>query len=152
MKALIVSYLSKLLSNIALPLSGAGIYLSGKGVVDLSDAASVDAAGASIATGLMVIASAIISRLLGKWLTGKTLSAGTSQSGGTSGMTLLLACATAAGLGVLSLPSCATTVTQTTLPDGTVITVTAKASDADAISAAVAMSELILPIIIHPDK
>lgn len=29
-----------------------------------------------------------------------------SQSGGTSGMTLLLACATAAGLGVLSLPSC----------------------------------------------
>ena len=149
MKALIVSYLSKFLSAISMPLSGAGIYLSGKGVVDLSDAAAVDAAGTSIATGLMVIASAIISRLLGKWLTEKPSASG--GTGGTSGWALLLTCATAAGF-VGALPSCATTVTRTTLPDGTFIEVTAKASDAVAIGAAVEMSRLILPIAIHAEK
>ena len=78
-------------------------------------------------------------------------SAGTSGSGGTSGWTFLVTCAATVGF-VGALPSCATTVTETTMPDGTKITVTAKASDAVAIGAAVDLSRILLPIVIHPTK
>ncbi|MEI6655821.1 MAG: hypothetical protein WCP45_13740 [Verrucomicrobiota bacterium] len=156
MKTIIVSYLSKFLSTISMPLSGAGIYLSGKGVVDLSDAATVDAAGASIATGLVVIASAIISRLLGKWLTGPS----SPGSAGTSGWTSLFVCATAAGI-MGSLPSCASTTTTTTstAKDGSIVTVVTKSTSGDAatIQASTNAAGLLLPYlvptrVIHADK
>lgn len=107
MKPLILSYISKFLSAIAAPLAGAGAYLSGKGVVDMADAASVDAACVSIAAGAIVIATAIASRLLGKLLK-EPSSAGDSGAAGTSGWAFWLAtCATAAGI-MGALPSCAT--------------------------------------------
>lgn len=56
------------------------------------------------------------------------------------------------GASLLLLPSCATTVTTTTLPDGTTIVVTAKQADAAAINGAIAISSEILPLVIHRDK
>ena len=53
---------------------------------------------------------------------------------------------------LMALQSCATTTTVTKLPDGTLITVTAKASDAAAINGAVAVTTAILPLMIHHDK
>lgn len=51
-----------------------------------------------------------------------------------------------AGL-TLALASCATTVTQSTLPDGTVVTVTAKSADPVAVKAATDAAVLLMPVI-----
>jgi len=67
----------------------------------------------------------------------------TGTSGGTS---LFIVCGTAAAL-MGSLPSCYTTVTTNTLPDGTKVTVTAKSSDPVAIKAALDAATLIVPVV-----
>lgn len=53
---------------------------------------------------------------------------------------------------LLLLPGCATTVTTTTMPDGTTIVVNARSADKEAIDAALAASAIILPLVIHPEK
>lgn len=107
MKTLIVSYIASALRKCAMAVAGAGAYIASKGVIDATDAAAVDGATTSIATGLAVIATAIISHLLGKWL------ADTKSSGRVAGTTaaapgwaLWLCVGASAGLMVLALPAC----------------------------------------------
>lgn len=49
----------------------------------------------------------------------------------------------------LCLPGCSTTVTRTTMPDGTIVEVTARASDPVAIQAACEVATEVLPLLDH---
>ena len=69
-------------------------------------------------------------------------------SAGTSAGMFLFVCATAAGL-VGALPSCMTTVTNTTMPDGTVVEVKSKSSDPVAVKAACDLATEVLPLLDH---
>ena len=144
MKTILLSYLRHALTALA----GLGGFLAAKGAVDPADAAGLDAAGANLAEALAVIAAALAMRLF-IYLMGKLR---VPSSVGTFGFVPLLGMVGLAGLAVLALPGCATTVTKTTLPDGTVVEVTAKASDPAALDAATAVSGMLLPILIHADK
>ena len=146
------TYLSTLLRHAFTALAGLGGFLLSKGLIDSADVAQVNGAGVSLGAALAVIVSAIAGRflltLLGKIFTG---AAGESGSTASVGKSLLLMCATAAGL-MGFLPSCATVVTKTTTADGTVVLVTAKSSDAVAVNAALNVSQMVIPLLIHPDK
>lgn len=48
---------------------------------------------------------------------------------------------------IATITSCSTTVTTTTMPNGNVVTVTAKSSDPAAIAAALETAKLIAPIV-----
>jgi hypothetical protein len=144
MKTILLSYLRHALTALA----GLGGFLAAKGLVAPADAAGLDAAGSSLAEAVAVIAAAVLARgvmhLLGKLQI--------SSSVGAFGFAPLLGMVgTAVAVGAL-LPSCATTVTKTTLPDGTVVEVTARSSDPAAMDAATAVSGMLLPILIHAEK
>lgn len=144
MKTILLSYLRHALTALA----GLGGFLAAKGVVAPADAAGLDAAGANLAEALAVICAAALARGVMYLLARFKIPA----SAGAFGFAPLLGMVgTAAAVGIL-LPSCATTVTTTTLPDGTTVVVQAKESDAAAIGAAVDVTRLILPILIHPEK
>ena len=109
MKTLIVSYLSAMLRKCALGIAGAGAYIASKGLIDSADSATVDGATTSIATGLAVIATAIISHLLGKWLADPKSSGQVAGNSATApGWALWLSVGASAGFVVLSLPACST--------------------------------------------
>lgn len=153
MKTLLSAYLPSLLRHCFTALAALGAFLATKGIIDPSDTAAVNTAGATIASGLVVILTAVIARLA------IVLAAKVKSSGWVAGITdkasgwaLWLCVSASAGLMVLALPACSTTVTRTTMPDGTIIEVTAKSSDAAAIGAAVDVSTLLMPILIHADK
>lgn len=128
-------------------LAGLGGLLVSRGLADPGDAAAIDQAGTALADSVSVILAAVIMRGILYALGKLKLPA----SAGAFGLAPLLGLVgTAAGLACL--PSCSTTVTKTTMPDGTVVEVTAKSSDAAAIGAAVDVSRLVVPILIHPEK
>lgn len=102
------SYIESLIRHALTALAGLGGFLASHQFIDAGDAAAVDAAGASVASGLVVILSAVIGRIL-LTLVAKYFRHGTGeldkQEGpfGKAGALLLFACA-AGALGVL--PSC----------------------------------------------
>ena len=55
----------------------------------------------------------------------------------------------AVGVCAMALTGCSTTVTRTTMPDGTIVEVTAKTSDAVAIAAACEVANEVLPVLSH---
>lgn len=145
------TYLSTLLRHAFTALAGLGGFLLSKGLIDSADVAQVNGAGVSLGAALAVIVSAIAGRFLLTLLAKIFTGAGESGSTASVGKSLLLMCATAAGL-MGFLPSCATVVTKTTTADGTVVLVTAKSSDAVAVNAALNVSQMVIPLLIHPDK
>lgn len=152
MKTLLSTYLPTMLRHCFTALAGLGAYLSTKGLIDPTDAVAVDTAGGTIATGLVVILTAILARLA------LMLLAKTKISGVVTGLDKVPAWALWIGMGSLSgflmlgSAGCSTTLTKTTMPDGTVIEVTAKASDPVAIRAAVDISGLLMPLVVRATK
>ena len=146
------AYLASLLRHCFTALASLGVFLAAKGLIAPADTAAVNDAGASIATALAVILAAIGSRLLLTVLAKMKISgplAGTTKA---PGWLPVLGTATLGGFIGFSLSGCATTVTKTTMPDGTVIEVTAKSSDPAAMDAATAVSGMLIPVLIHADK
>lgn len=141
------TYLASILRHAFTALAGLGGFLFANGLIEAGDVSQVNAAGGSMGAALAVISTAIAGRFL-ITLLGKVFSGGTGESVGTSTGTLPIVCITAAGI-LGCLPSCSTIVTKSTMPDGTVVEVTAKSSDAAAIKGACDLATELLPLLDH---
>lgn len=146
MKNILTTYLPTLLRHAFTSLASLGALLATKGLIDSADAGTVDAAGGTLGAALVVIATAILSRLaitlLGKLKISGLVPGATDKA---VGLLLWLGMVGLAGLSMFALPGCATTVTTTKLPDGSVVTVTAKSSDPVAIAGALEVTKLLAP-------
>ena len=149
MNAYIASHIRHLLTCLAT----LGVLLASHKLVDPSAVATVNQAGGSlvepltvIGTALIVVGLRLLITLLGKLFPAWAATLSGITGGSSGGVNLLLMLVTAAAF-MGALPSCTTTVTTNTLPDGTKVTVTAKSSDPVAIKAALDAATLIVPVV-----
>ena len=151
------SYIASHIRHILTCLATLGVLLASHKIIDPSSVSDVNQAGSSLISPLTIIGTACVTvgirlliTLLGKLFPAWAATLSGITGGSSGGVNLLLLAATAAVL-MGALPSCSTTVTNTTqtLPDGTKVTtaVTAKSSDAAAVTAAETTAVALLPIV-----